>query len=65
MGKDNPRVIVNYDPDIGRCDDCGTDEGRRRRTLIDATIDGEPVRLVAWLCSECRGRRLAQGEYHG
>lgn len=55
----NARVIVNHDPDIGLCDDCGTDEGRRRRTLVNATLEGEPVRLVAWLCASCRGKRLA------
>jgi len=52
-------VEVNYDPDIGRCDDCGSEEGTRHRTIKNVTVGGEPRRVVAWLCPSCRGAALA------
>ena len=57
---DSSDVIVNYDPDIGRCDDCGSEEGRRHRTLVGAVVGDEMRRIVAWLCASCRGKRLAE-----
>lgn len=48
-------------PDIGRCDDCGTDEGRRRKTLRTVTVGGKPERVEVYLCPECFGRHLAAG----
>ena len=36
-----------YDnPDIGMCDDCGTEDGTRRPTIVDG--------CVAWLCGPCK-----------
>ena len=49
---ENIRVVI--DPDIGRCDDCLSDEGRRVRRFRDVKIQGEPVRIAVWLCPECR-----------
>jgi hypothetical protein len=55
-----PRVIVNHDPDIGMCDRCGSEDGRRHRTLVHATVEGEAVLVPAWLCAGCRGEALAE-----
>ena len=44
-------------PDIGKCDDCGDEDSRRHRTVVNVTISGVPERVVAWLCAPCRLRR--------
>lgn len=42
------------DPDIGKCDDCGSVDGRRfRRYRVATMVDGESARLQVWLCREC------------
>lgn len=51
-----------HDPDaedIGMCDDCGTQDGRRFRTVIGGVWDGAPGRCVAWLCGPCKRARQA------
>ena len=46
------------DPDIGMCDDCGTEDGDTRyRTILTGTWDGIPGRCVAWLCGPCKRER--------
>lgn len=51
-------AIVNPDEaDIGKCDDCGTEKGRRFRTVITGTWDGVPGRCIAWLCGPCKRAR--------
>lgn len=42
------------DADIGLCDDCGSDTGRRTATPRQITIAGEAQTVVAWLCDRCR-----------
>lgn len=41
------------DPDIGLCDDCGSDEGRRVRRFRVVRLQGVEVRIAVWLCAEC------------
>lgn len=47
-------VLGIDDPDIGMCDMCGTEDGRRSRTIVTRTFDGAPARVVAWLCGPCK-----------
>ena len=54
----NPEIVNIDEPDIGLCDDCGSEEGRRYRTIVTRRFDGEPRRLIAWLCGSCK--RAAQ-----
>lgn len=52
--------IVNPDePDIGMCDACGSEDGRRRRRVVTATLNGVVERVVTWLCADCVAERKA------
>jgi hypothetical protein len=42
-------VAGRSDPDIGMCDLCGSEEGRRRQMVLDRTPP-----TAAWVCGECR-----------
>ena len=54
------QMLFYDDPDIGMCDDCGTEDGDTRyRTIVDGTWDGVPGRCVAWLCGPCKRARNA------
>jgi hypothetical protein len=46
---------VVSDPDIGCCDDCGSEDGEREPWRRVVTVDGEPTAVTAWLCEACRG----------
>jgi hypothetical protein len=48
------------DPDIGLCDDCGTEEGPRARVWRIVSLQGERVRIAVWLCGNCREDDEAQ-----
>jgi hypothetical protein len=53
------------DPDIGLCDDCGSDAGRRRRvfrvlTLLRPEGGTERARVGVWLCAACSRRDADQ-----
>lgn len=43
------------DPDIGRCDDCGSEEGDRQAWRRPITVGGNPEVVTVWLCEACRG----------
>jgi len=49
---------VYVDPDIGLCDDCGSDRGpRARRQRVVRMVDDEPDErsiVTVWLCPTCR-----------
>lgn len=51
----NARVSVSNDPDIGRCDDCGSEDGDRQAWRRPVTIGGKPEVVTVWLCEACRG----------
>lgn len=54
------RAMVNPDePDIGMCDACGDEDGRRRRRVVHATFNGVVERVVTWLCAGCDAERKA------
>lgn len=47
--------------DIGMCDDCGTEDGNRYRTIVSGVWADGPGRCIAWLCGPCkRARQVAQ-----
>jgi len=49
------KIPVYADPDIGQCDWCGSDEGRRvRRWKLTIMPDGTAARVGFWLCRPCR-----------
>lgn len=52
------RVI--HDPDIGLCDECGSEDGWRRRTLRNVVVNGERMRVDVWLCPSCRRAATAE-----
>lgn len=59
---DEARGVLGIDdPDIGMCDMCGTEEGRRYRTIVTRTFDGSPRRVVAWLCGPCKRAEPRRG----
>lgn len=41
------------DYDIGQCDDCGSDDGRRIAVRRQITISGVPTQVTAWVCRSC------------
>lgn len=48
-------VKTYTDSDIGKCDDCGSDEGWRVNRFREITmVDGERASVQVWLCAECR-----------
>ncbi len=48
-------MLTYHDPDIGLCDDCGSEKGTRvRRTRTVNMTETEQARIVVWLCAECR-----------
>lgn len=41
--------------DIGMCDMCGTEDGPRHRVIVPGVgYDGQPRRVLAWLCEACK-----------
>jgi len=50
-----PDTTRTEDRDIGRCDDCGTEEGDRQAWRRPIIVAGQPEVVTVWLCEACRG----------
>ena len=48
---------VVRDEDIGLCDDCGSDEGKRLPTTVGGRFNDGPAVYRIWLCARCRSLR--------
>ena len=47
---------ITSDPDIGMCDDCGSEDGDRWPRKRRISVGGSPEMVTAWLCQECAER---------
>ena len=46
--------LYTDDPDIGKCDFCGSEDGDRVRRRVTIRIAGKDERVTVWLCDDCK-----------
>jgi hypothetical protein len=56
---------MTYDPDIGACDDCGSESGARTPVERGVRVAGVLTRVRVWLCEDCKTKNPARDELAG
>ena len=46
--------LYTDDPDIGKCDSWGSEDGDRVRRRVTIKIAGKDERVTVWLCDDCK-----------